>query len=308
MKTAQSKAPAGWLRTAGQLVRRLPVKAPRAAARRATARRIPLPSDLSIIARDRRLMPVQGRVTVNPDKYVLLAALAGRGTIELDDGRFRLAPGDVMLIVPHQAHQFAALETAALRWVFIGFRIERADTLLQPLKGRPVAAPPAVRAGLAPFLSASLAGDPADVADRPDLAARLWLMLTELLRQTPPVQAAARGPAGPAARPWRLIEYVHAYIGEHERVPLTARELARQMHVSPTSLRRRFRACMGLSLARYLRARRLRQAIDYKLRAEATWSETADRFGFGSIYSFSRAFKKEFKLSPSAYQRALRPR
>ncbi len=305
---ARRAAPADWRQAAVRLARRLPVRAPRPALEPGDEPRLPLPADISIIARDRRLLPVEGRMTVNPDKYVLLVALAGRGLIELGGDRVRLVPGDTVMIFPHQAHQFGGLEPRRLHWVFLGFRLERAETLLRPLRNRVCPLPPALRGALVSFLAASLAGDPARVAYRHDLAAQFWLLLMALLRQARPAPAAAgAGSAVPQPRHWKLIESLCDYLDEHQDGLPSASIMARQAHVSLTSLRRQFRAAMGLSLGRYIRGRRLRQAVEFKIRSGATWSETAQRFGFGSVFSFSRAFKKEFKLSPTAYQRALKP-
>ncbi len=216
------RADRAWPDAARRWTRRLPILVSRHALRPDDAAWIPVPREISAIARDRRQLPNHQQPYVNPHKYVLLVTLDGRGTVCLGDRRLRLAPGDTLLIFPHQAHRFMDLEADALHWVFIAFRLEGSEAILRPLRNRPRPAPPGVRAGLAPFLAAVLACASDDPGRRRATAARLWLMLMELVESVRPARQGVSD-ATPSLRHMPLVERLDGYIAEHLGEPLTVR-------------------------------------------------------------------------------------
>ncbi len=84
--------------------------------------------------------------------------------------------------------------------------------------------------------------------------------------------------------------------------PPGIREIARTLGISPSHLRARFRASCGVSIGRHLRRLRLEQACGLLRLGPQRVSEIAELCGFGSIHSFSRAFRTSFGVSPLAYR------
>ena len=89
---------------------------------------------------------------------------------------------------------------------------------------------------------------------------------------------------------------------------MSAKEMARSLGISPSHLRARFRASCGVSLGRHLRRLRLEKACGLLRLSQNRVTEIADLCGFSSIYSFSRAFRSAYGVSPMAYRQGDGPR
>jgi len=85
--------------------------------------------------------------------------------------------------------------------------------------------------------------------------------------------------------------------------PWTLQALAREVGMSRTLLATRFHAAVGESPIRYLAKVRLGQAAGYLSTSELSLEAIAVRTGYASNASLSKAFKREFGVSPGAYRR-----
>lgn len=88
--------------------------------------------------------------------------------------------------------------------------------------------------------------------------------------------------------------------------PVSIKELADSAGLSASHLRCRFRQEMGISLGEYLTKQRLAGARLLLEESTLSIGEIARRCGYGSIYAFSRFFRREAGLSPRAYRLAER--
>lgn len=101
----------------------------------------------------------------------------------------------------------------------------------------------------------------------------------------------------------KAADAMQQYIQEHLREPITMKELADCTAYSPWHAARIFKEAMGLSPFTYIRKLRLSHA------AVALWDEEerildiALDFVFASHDGFTRAFTKEFGLTPYAYKK-----
>ncbi|MEU7472720.1 helix-turn-helix domain-containing protein [Streptomyces sp. NPDC044984] len=113
--------------------------------------------------------------------------------------------------------------------------------------------------------------------------------------------------AGPAARRGdTLLVRVHAYVDRHlADVDLTPASVAAAHHVSLRYLQRLFEE-QGAGVATWIRNRRLdrcrRDLADPRL-AERPVRAVAARWGFTRPSDFSRAFRREYGLSPLEFRR-----
>lgn len=88
------------------------------------------------------------------------------------------------------------------------------------------------------------------------------------------------------------------FVESHSLEPLSLEEIARVCHVSAYHLTRAFAGSMGLSLMRYVRARRLSIAARQLAEGADDILRVALDAGYGSHEAFSRAFKEQFSLTP----------
>lgn len=95
----------------------------------------------------------------------------------------------------------------------------------------------------------------------------------------------------------------------HHRVeaPWSVESLAREAALSRTAFVDRFTSVVGLPPIRYLTVRRLQTAKHRLRESRTTIAQLAFAVGYESEEAFSRAFKREFGLSPAHWREQQRP-
>jgi len=97
------------------------------------------------------------------------------------------------------------------------------------------------------------------------------------------------------------MERVMAYIEDHLKTEITIPELAELIGYSPFYFSRIWSAYRGMTVMEYVRYRRLSLAARSIFEGRKI-TEAAFDFGFDTVSGFSKAFKRQFGCSPSAYQ------
>lgn len=112
----------------------------------------------------------------------------------------------------------------------------------------------------------------------------------------------------PQALPARLkkhhlstIEIAKQYLAENLSKNISLEELANYCHISPFHFSRVFKIFTGHPVYQYLQLMRLKQA-ELLLATTLPVADIAFQSGFNSLDYFSAAFKKQYKLSPSAFR------
>jgi AraC-like DNA-binding protein len=86
--------------------------------------------------------------------------------------------------------------------------------------------------------------------------------------------------------------------------PLSLKQLAQRVYVSPEYLRQLFRKEFGESITSYVIRRRIELAARLLRTRDAPIKNIADDAGFPNEYYFSRVFRKVMGVSPSQWRRA----
>lgn len=103
-----------------------------------------------------------------------------------------------------------------------------------------------------------------------------------------------------------LLDKVMAYIEAHLGEKITLEETAKNLYVSVSTITQLFRQKMGVSFHRCVTQRRLIAAKN--LIAEGVGLEQiSDQIGFSDYSSFYRAFKQEYGISPRQYKKLQQP-
>ena len=88
------------------------------------------------------------------------------------------------------------------------------------------------------------------------------------------------------------------YVESHSRDPISLEDIAAACKVSAFHLTRAFAASTGLSLMRYVRARRMSDAARQLAQGAREILGVALNAGYGSHEAFTRAFREQFSLTP----------
>lgn len=109
----------------------------------------------------------------------------------------------------------------------------------------------------------------------------------------------------PAAEYAQRMNNVIDYIDRHLAESIDLAMLAEVAHFSPFHFHRLFASWMGETMGDYVRRRRLEAAaLLLAHHARKPVLDIALEVGFGSGEAFSRAFKEQFGMTPSAWRRA----
>jgi AraC family transcriptional regulator len=118
------------------------------------------------------------------------------------------------------------------------------------------------------------------------------------------VAAAARGPALPPPERW--LQEAYELLHEQFRETPTAAQIAARVGVHPAHLARSFRAHYRESLGGCARRLRLDWAASELVRSDVSLVSLATEAGFVDQSHFTRAFKKQFGITPARYRTAHR--
>lgn len=194
-----------------------------------------------------------------------------------------------------------ALDAAALRDLLAGDATPGAKLLRAP-------AAPALSLPLTPaarFAAESIQSCPFAGAFRAmALTARGHDLLLEFLTA---LANSASPPAGPITR--ALADRIHAAAEILKRrldEPPALPDLAREVGLSETTLKRGFRQVFDTTPFAYLRARRMEHAHALLAAGEATVLEAAALVGYSNPSNFAAAFRLQFGVNPKTFQLAAR--
>lgn len=223
-------------------------------------------------------------------RFVLICALRTAVTVCVDDRHVRLDAGEGLLVFPFQFHHYADAQREDLAWLFVTFELT-AFAPLAPLRYRPFPLDAGLRA---------LAAELVEVHERErteELSVLLLALFLVRLRRLK-VAPARSVPGDP--EPGLLLRINR--LAQRPGLPPSIKELAGTLGISPSHLRARFRASCGVSIGRHLRRLRLERAGGLLRLGPQRVAEIAEQCGFGSIYSFSRAFRRAYGMSPLAFR------
>jgi len=127
------------------------------------------------------------------------------------------------------------------------------------------------------------------------------VLLTQALRAALS-QLASPGGAGLLALGDRHIASAIELIHHRPEHGWTVGELAGKVAMSRSAFSARFRELAGESPLRYITRTRLAHAAELLRSTDASLAQIATRAGYGTEFSFSKAFKRSFGVAPGSYR------
>ena len=102
----------------------------------------------------------------------------------------------------------------------------------------------------------------------------------------------------------RLVRSVRRLLWDRDGAVRSPREVAKAVHMSPRTLRRKL-ALHGSSLSSLLGAERRDRAVSLLRSSELSIEEMSDLLGYGSVQNFTRAFRQWTGETPAAFRRSI---
>lgn len=254
-------------------------------------------------------MPV-AHVGVSDKVYVVTG---GRGTLLLDDGRFDLRRGRVMLIPAGARQQGFTDERSPLEkhWIHFGswtggtLQLLRFVDLPLCLEGGPARRITTI----AERMHAEWQGN----APGRRLALRMLLLDMLLTAYRAPAKF-RRGPDGPGLEPserrsmddahTRAVRRVLTALSTRYAEPITLKALADEHGWTPAHLSESFRKLVGMPPMRFLEGVRMRRAQELLAASAEPVHRIAEMVGYADANYFSRAFTRHTGVTARAYREA----
>lgn len=256
-----------------------------------------LPQNILIFRQTSRTVLINGGYRHQHHRYVLITAVRSDGAIGIDNRTFPLQEGESILIHPFQIHWFADLAKPTILWLFTSFEHED-DLRLKALINRGGIFDPADKLeSLRKLLRAWQTPE-----ERDTVRLRLGIWLDNLAHQADKKYQPKHSRKIPAKDDAWIAE-INRLIFEKREQTLSLGEIAQHFRISPSSLRKRFQETTGKSPGWYIRQLKLEYACELLHDTQTRISEIAERCGYDSVFSFSRAFHKAFSTSPSLYRK-----
>lgn len=256
-----------------------------------------LPQNILMFRQTSRTVLINGGYRHQHHRHVLVSAVQSGGEIGIDNRVFSIQEGESILIHPFQVHWFADLVKPTILWVFTSFEHDD-DMRLKALRNKGGILDPARKLeSLRNLLRAWQTPD-----ERDTVRLRLGIWLDNLAHQADKkYQPKNTQKIPPKDDAW--VAEINRLIFEKREQTLSLGEIAEHFSISPSSLRKRFQETTGKSPGWYIRQLKLEYACELLHDTETRISEIAERCGYDSIFSFSRAFHKTFSTSPSLYRK-----
>ena len=241
----------------------------------------------------------------NHREIELIAMTAGEACFFVGSVALPLSAGDLLVIPPYYVHHAKiAPKTSYECLCFDPALLSDAD-LREGLEGGSLTANGAVLAGAfgngphGRALSAVAALKEAAPGWELEVAGQLSLLFSALKRGGHFV------PAGEGAKEDRFSRAVMEYVAKRYGEPITSRELAAQLYMSGAYFCRLFKRSFGCSFSAFLLAYRIEKA-KLLLKDRLPISEIALACGFHSFSYFTKVFREQSGMTPTAFRRKVK--
>lgn len=233
--------------------------------------------------------------------YVWIAGVEGEGTVVSESGRAPLRAGSLRLFAPEQTFGIEGGSQVGFGAFLISFDVFREeDSRPERLHALSAEAWPKIETGEVALPGGRLQAtvesiwrrwNGAGVAQRMKARAEFLELVSEW----------AYAAASPEYDSQMLMQQTKTFIDEHYREPLKLEQLAGMAGLSRNYYVDQFKKRYGKSVVEYMTDLRIRRAKRLMANSELKLREVAQQVGYNDEFYFSRRFKQETGVTPSAY-------
>ena len=232
-------------------------------------------------------------------RYQIKCNLADTAFLGLDELKFQLPTQCGIVIFPFQVHYADLAAPRSSRFyltITFSDRGNGRDSLL-PLMNQPFR----IGGEDIPLLKTIVCAYQKKPGYEPeDAVCALRLFLSRKLRQS-------RKDSGAVPFSSPFIDEIMRLVRDHPDSSLSIKDLAGLMSISESHLRLKFREQLqGISLGKFLHHLRFYRAYELVGHTDLPVQTIARKCGYGDVCAFSRSFKKDSGLAPTAFRRRVR--
>ncbi len=218
------------------------------------------------------------------DFWLIHYVISGKGTYIERGAAHTVSAGECFIIRPMEITTYIADKTDPWHYVWIGFETELDLSSYFP---EPVIDGTAIKSI---FLSLTEID-----RDRPNyeehLAGKIFEMIALLSASNLP----------PCKTNSTVETAKHIMDTSYSTVNIS--KLAEMLHMSRAHLGKIFKEAEGITMQQYLQSCRLRKAATFMKDMNMSPGQAGCAVGFADVYSFSRAFKSYFKMTPTEFKK-----
>ena len=229
----------------------------------------------------------------------ILYVAGGAGEAILEGKKFRLAPGDLVVVNPGTLHEERSDAKAPLRLIFLAIRDFAVPGLpagcLSQEKYR-VLSCGEYRYKMDIYLRELLQETSSQIEFYQEisqgLVSALLVLVMRLIRINPEDEAALS----------QECQKIKEYLDQNFTSPITLDSLSETVYISKHYLSHLFKEQTGISPIKYLTSKRMEKACELLSETELPVSEVSKAVGYENPLYFSQVFKRIYGISPVKYR------
>ena len=229
----------------------------------------------------------------------ILYVAGGAGEAILEGKKFRLAPGDLVVVNPGTLHEERSDAKAPLRLIFLAIRDFAVPGLpagcLSQEKYR-VLSCGEYRYKMDIYLRELLQETSSQIEFYQEisqgLVSALLVLVMRLIRISPEDEAALS----------QECQKIKEYLDQNFTSPITLDSLSETVYISKHYLSHLFKEQTGVSPIKYLTSKRMEKACELLSETELPVSEVSKAVGYENPLYFSQVFKRIYGISPVKYR------
>lgn len=236
--------------------------------------------------------------------FELTVITSGSGRVIANNVSVPVEKGDIFVSFPFDTHSIEADEREGMNYNFCAFYLKDADLVsdmekLALLYGKPTDR--IIRSDtLASILTSAISETSKERLHQPKYLEALFLqMIIQLIRTFNKQVSVTSAPSKREQLCYQVMDYINTHI--YSMTSLS--EIAEHFSYDYAYISKIFTKTTSQSISEYYRFQRLEVARALIHENQFKLSEIAERLRYSSIYSFSKAFKQQYSLSPRAYKK-----
>ena len=239
--------------------------------------------------------------------FELTVITSGRGTVMTDGIPTEVSAGEIYLSFPYEEHAIISDEKEPLHYDFFSFMTSDATLLPKLTEIQKKYASPRQRSFRDGKLSALVAEAISELCHRDELSDRMLTHVCEqieirIIRAFSEISEEEQKRIADA----ELLCYeAMSYVDSEVLNIKSLTEVSSALNYNYSYLSDLFKRTTGQTLAEYYRGKRLDVARELLDDGDKSITKIAETLNYSSLYTFSRAFKERFGVSPNQYKRKI---